>query len=134
MSDSVQPTTEDRKLSRLEREQRKLDLAQANIDKILATEKKKKEKEDTNRKILLGVVCQGLIADGLISAEQFDRALVKYLHRDRDREKCNVYFDSHSPKVNPTSLRPIVQSVLKPPAVIEPEDDDEKLSSSYYPA
>ena len=47
-----------KKLSRLEREQEKVRIAQTNIDKILAGDKKKQDKQDTHQKVLLGVMFQ----------------------------------------------------------------------------
>ena len=86
-----------KKLSRLEREQEKIRVAQTNIDKILAGTKEKQDKQDTHQKILLGVILQGMIADGVVSSDLFDRSLEKYLTRKRDRELCDAYFDDHRP-------------------------------------
>jgi hypothetical protein len=98
MADGEQATGEVRKLSRLEREQEKIRIAQTNIDKILAAEKEKQSKQDTRDKILLGVMLQGMIADGAISTELFEKALEQYLKNDKDRERCDTYFDEHRPK------------------------------------
>ena len=86
-----------KKLSRLEREQEKIRIAQTNIDKILTGAKEKQDKRDTHQKILLGVILQGMIADGVVSSDLFDRSLEKYLTRERDRELCDAYFDEHRP-------------------------------------
>ena len=86
-----------KKLSRLEREQEKIRIAQINIDRILADKKEKQDKHDTHRKILLGVVLQGMIADGAVSSDLFDRSLEKYLTREKERELCDAYFDEHRP-------------------------------------
>ena len=87
-----------RKLSRLEREQKKVRVAQENIDKILAANKEKQRKQDSRDKILLGVMLQGMIADGSISTDLFEKALEKYLINDKDRDRCDAYFDEHRPK------------------------------------
>jgi hypothetical protein len=39
-----------------------------------------------------------MIADGAISTELFEGALNKYLTNDKDRERCDAYFDEHRPK------------------------------------
>ena len=98
MSENEQAGREVRKLSRLEREQEKVRIAQENIDKILAANKGKQRKQDTRDKILLGVMLQGMIADRAISTEVFEGALEKYLVSDKDRERCDAYFDEHRPK------------------------------------
>ena len=99
MSENEQAGREVRKLSRLEREQEKVRIAQENIDKILAANKGKQRKQDTRDKILLGVMLQGMIADRAISTEVFEGALEKYLVSDKDRERCDAYFDKHRPKL-----------------------------------
>ena len=99
MSENEQAGGEVRKLSRLEREQEKVRIAQENIDKILAANKEKQRKQDTRDKILLGVMLQGMIADRAISTEVFEGALEKYLVSDKDRERCDAYFDEHRPKL-----------------------------------
>ena len=38
---------------------------------------------------------QGLIAEGAISTEVFEGAVEKYLTRDKDRERCDAYFERH---------------------------------------
>jgi hypothetical protein len=91
-----------KKLSRLEREQEKIRVAQTNIDRILASEKEKQGKRDTHQKVLLGVILQGMIADGAVSSDLFDRSLEKYLTRERDRELCDAYFDEHRPSSQKT--------------------------------
>jgi hypothetical protein len=68
------------------------------IKKIKAKENSQQRKLDTRRKILLGVVLQGMIADGVISANIFDKALDNYLMVDKDRELLDAYFESHRPK------------------------------------
>jgi len=84
------------KLSRLERERKKLEDAKAAINQILAVEKSKHRKEETRDKILLGVIIQGMIADGQISSGLFEESLEKYITTDRDRERCDAYFEKHS--------------------------------------
>jgi hypothetical protein len=98
MADGEQAGGEVRKLSRLEREREKIRIAQKNIDDILATQKEKQSKQDTRDKILLGVMLQGMIVDGAISTDLFEKALEKYLKNDKDRERCDAYFDEHRPK------------------------------------
>ncbi len=98
MVDGEEVGGEVRKLSRLEREREKIRIAQKNIDEILAVEKEKQRKQDTRDKILLGVMLQGMIADGTISTEVFEKALEKYLTNDKDRDRCDAYFDEHRPK------------------------------------
>jgi hypothetical protein len=85
-----------RKLSRIERQKQKVLEEKAKLDKLLAVEKDKQRKGDTRDKILLGVILQGLIVDGLISAESFDKYLDKYLTNDKDRERCDTYYARHS--------------------------------------
>ena len=38
---------------------------------------------------------QGLIAEGAISTEVFEGAVEKYLKGDKDRERCDAYFERH---------------------------------------
>ena len=97
MSEGEKAGGEGRKLSRLEREEEKIRVAQANIDRILAAKKEKQDKHDTHRKILLGVILQGMIADGAVSSDLFDLSLEKYLTREKERELCDAYFDEHRP-------------------------------------
>jgi hypothetical protein len=98
MADEEQAGGEVRKLSRLEREQEKIRIAQKNIDEILADNKEKQRKQDTRDKVLLGVMLQGMIADGAISTELFEKAVEKYLKNDKDRDRCDSYFELHRPK------------------------------------
>lgn len=98
MADGEQAAGEVRKLSRLEREQEKIRIAQKNIDEILADNKEKQRKQDTRDKVLLGVMLQGMIVDGTISTELFEKALEKYLKNDKDRDRCDTYFELHRPK------------------------------------
>lgn len=72
-----------KKLSRLEREQEKIRIAQANIDKILATEKKEQRKLETQQKVLLGVMLQRMIADSSVKAETFTKYSQTLTNRDR---------------------------------------------------
>ncbi len=98
MVDGEEVGGEVRKLSRLEREREKIRIATDNINRLLATEKEKQSKQDTRDKILLGVMLQGMIVDGAISTDLFEKALEKYLKNDRDRDRCDAYFDEHRPK------------------------------------
>ena len=72
-----------KKLSRLEREQEKVRIAQTNIDKILAGDKKKQDKQDTRQKVLLGVMLQKMIADDIIKAETFTKYSQTMINRDK---------------------------------------------------
>jgi hypothetical protein len=102
MGEGDKSGSEVKKLSQLEREREKIRVAQENINRLLAVEKEKQRKQDTRDKILLGVMLQGMIAEGVISTEMFEKALDKYLTNDKDRERCDAYFEKHStwkPKV-----------------------------------
>jgi hypothetical protein len=68
------------------------------LKEALASENTKNRKEETRDKILLGVMFQGLIAEGAITIEVFEGAMEKYLKRDKDRDRCDAYFDLHRPK------------------------------------
>lgn len=98
MSEVDKSGSEVKKLTRLEREEEKVRVAQANIDRILAAKKEKQDKHDTHQKILLGEVLQGMIADGAVSSDLFEQSLEKHLTKKRDRELCDIYFDEHRPK------------------------------------
>jgi hypothetical protein len=56
------------------------------IKQIHAKETAQKRKLDTRRKILFGVMFEGLIAEGRIREETINRAIEKHLTSDRDRE------------------------------------------------
>ncbi len=84
-----------KKLSRLEREQEKIRVAQVNIDKILAGEKEKQRKYDTRRKVLLGVMFQEMITEGRIPDKLFNEFLEKYLN-ERDRSVFDGYLQEFS--------------------------------------
>ena len=74
----------------------------AKADKIKADEREKLRKGETRDKILLGVILQGMIADGLVSSQRFEQCLEKYITVNKDRERCDAYFEKHStwkPKV-----------------------------------
>jgi hypothetical protein len=92
--------TEDKvkKLTRLEREREKIRVAQNNINLLLAADKEKQEKLNTRDKILLGIILQGMIADGRVSSESFKQSIETYITSKKDRERCDVYFQEHSPK------------------------------------
>ena len=65
------------------------------ITQALAAESTKKRKLETRDKILLGVMFQGLIAEGAISTQMFEGAMEKYLTKDKERECCDAYFERH---------------------------------------
>ena len=65
------------------------------IKEALVAESAKKRKLENHDKILLGVMFQGLIAEGAISTQVFEGAMEKYLTRDSDRERCDAYFEQH---------------------------------------
>ena len=44
---------------------------------------------------MLGVMFQGLIAEGAISTQMFEGAMDKYLKSERERECCDTYFERH---------------------------------------
>ena len=83
MSEGDKSGDEVKKLSRLEREQEKVRIAQTNIDKILAGDKKKQDKRDTHQKVLLGVMLQKMIADDIIKAETFTKYSQTMTNRDK---------------------------------------------------
>jgi hypothetical protein len=95
MSDYDGLVDKERKISRLEREQEKIRIAQANINKILASEKEKQRKQDTRRKVLLGVMLQEMIAEGRIPDKLFNEFLEKYL-TERDRSVFDGYLQEFS--------------------------------------
>ena len=68
------------------------------LKQALTVENTKNRKEETRDKILLGVMFQGLIAEGAISTQVFEGAMDKYLKSEKDRERCNDYFKKHCPK------------------------------------
>ncbi|MCY7335062.1 MAG: hypothetical protein LH613_02440 [Chamaesiphon sp.] len=78
---------EGRKLSRLEREREKVRIAQENISRLLAEQKKGERKLETQQKVLLGVMLQRMIADGSVKAETF----TKYSQTLTNRDKKVVY-------------------------------------------
>ena len=65
------------------------------LKKALTVENTKNRKLETRDKILLGVMFQGLIAEGAISTQVFEGAVEKYLKGDKDRERCDAYFEGH---------------------------------------
>ena len=95
MSDYEDLTAKGRKMSRLEREQEKIRVAQANINRLLATEKEKQRKYDTRRKVLLGVMFQEMIVEGRIPDKLFNEFLEKYLN-ERDRSVFDGYLQEFS--------------------------------------
>ena len=83
MSEGDKSGDEVKKLTRLEREKEKVRIAQINIDKILAGDKEKQNKRDTRQKILLGVMFQKMIADGIVKAETFTKYSQTMTNRDK---------------------------------------------------
>ena len=75
------------------REQKKKIAEQIKV--ALVAESAKKRKLENHDKILLGVMFQGLIAEGAISSQMFEGAMDKYLTRDSNRERCDAYFERH---------------------------------------
>ena len=65
------------------------------ITQALVVEGTKKRKLEKREQILLGVMFQGLIAEGAISSQMFEGAMEKYLKSERDRERCDAYFERH---------------------------------------
>ena len=65
------------------------------LKQALTIENTKNRKLETRDKILLGVMFQGLIAEGAISTQVFEGAVEKYLKGDKDRERCDAYFEGH---------------------------------------
>ena len=65
------------------------------IKAALVAESAKKRKLENHDKILLGVMFQGLIAEGAISSQMFEGAMDKYLTKDSNRERCDAYFERH---------------------------------------
>ena len=65
------------------------------LKQALTIENTKNRKLETRDKILLGVMFQGLIAEGAISTQVFEGAVEKYLKGDKDRERCDTYFERH---------------------------------------
>ena len=91
--------SENARLSKIEEQIQQL---KARADKIKADQREKLRKEDTRDKILLGVILQGMIADGQISSKLFEEGLEKYITTDKDRDRCDAYFEKYStwkPKV-----------------------------------
>ena len=91
--------SENARLAKIEEQIQQL---KARADKIKAVEREKLRKGETRDKILLGVILQGMILDGQIPAKLFEESLEKYITTDRDRDRCDAYFEQHStwkPKV-----------------------------------
>ena len=65
------------------------------IKQALVVESTKKRKLEDREKILLGVMFQGLIAEGAISSQMFEGAMEKYLKTEKERECCDAYFERH---------------------------------------
>ncbi len=91
--------------ARLTKIAEQIEQLKARANQIKAAEGAKRRKEETRDKILLGVMMQGMIADGLVSTKQFEAALEKYITIDKDRDQCDAYFELHRPK--PDSVKSI---------------------------
>jgi hypothetical protein len=83
MGEGEQAGGEVRKLSRLEREREKVRIAQENISRLLAEQKKGQRKLETQQKVLLGVMLQRMIADGIVKAETFTKYSQTMTNRDK---------------------------------------------------
>jgi hypothetical protein len=83
MAEDEKAGGEGRKLSQLEREREKIRVAQENIDRLLAKQKEGQRKLETQQKVLLGVMLQRMIADGIVKAETF----IKYSQTMTNRDK-----------------------------------------------
>jgi|GEM_PF-3516923 len=83
MGDGEKSGGEVRKLSRLEREREKIRIAQENISRLLAEQKKGQRKLETQQKVLLGVMLQRMIADGIVKAETFTKYSQTLTNRDK---------------------------------------------------
>ena len=64
---------------------------ESRIKQIEAKEKSKARKLETRRKILLGVICEKLIANDQIDNETITNAINSYLTTDRDRDLIKNY-------------------------------------------
>jgi hypothetical protein len=84
--------------SRIESLRAQQEEIQEKLKEALVKESTKNRKLETQDKILLGVMFQGLIADGSISTQMFEGAMEKYLKYDGHRERCDAYFDAHRPR------------------------------------
>ena len=65
------------------------------IKAALVAENANKRKLENHDKILLGVMFQGLIAEGAISSQMFEGAMEKYLKNEKEQECCDAYFERH---------------------------------------
>lgn len=64
------------------------------IKQIQAKENAQKRKFDTRRKILLGVIFEGLLTDNQVTEETINLAINDYLKSDRDRDLIKKYLAS----------------------------------------
>jgi len=75
---------------------------QNQIKQIQARENTQKRKLETRRKILCGVILQGMLADNLITEEAIISAIDSYLTNDRDLDLIKNYlvglYKSDTPK------------------------------------
>lgn len=81
-------TSENPKLEKLLEQRGKIE---NRIKQIQTKETAQKRKLDTRRKILFGVMFEGLIAEDRIREEIISRAVGEYLTTDRDRELVKNY-------------------------------------------
>ena len=114
------------RLSRTEKAKKLISTSEAKIQNILAVDRKLQrttaKKAETRRKILLGVMMQGMIKSGGYSAATFDEMLNDYFGNDNDRELCREYFAECSQKLeNVWSILPIDKSFML-------RSEDERLS------
>jgi len=98
------------RLSREDKAKKLISTSQAKIKNILAVDRKLQrstaKKADTRRKILLGVVMQGMIKSGGYSSATFEQMLNDYLVTDNDRELCREYFAECSGKLENVLIHP----------------------------
>lgn len=70
------------------------------IKQIQAKENAQKRKLDTRRKILFGVMFEGMLADNRVKEKTINSAIDGYLKNDRDRDLIKNYVAS-LPKPDP---------------------------------
>jgi hypothetical protein len=64
------------------------------IKQIQAKENSRKRKLETRRKILFGIMFEGLIVEGRLKNETITKAIDKHLKTDRDRDLVRNYLVS----------------------------------------
>ena len=82
--------------TRLTKIEEQIQQLKARADKIKAGEKEKLRKGETRDKILLGVILQGMIADGRFSPKVFEDCVESYITAEKDHERCDAYYEKHS--------------------------------------